>query len=199
MKNEHVYFIPAISEDELKSRNKTKNKRRVTAVGAGIGSALTLYVFAKIGLRIDEIVENPLVNNATNVFLGAIGTMCVLETAVCIRILKEYSQKLKEKNQEMHEKINQFFDKKEKDETQRIVEYQPNEGRDYEQFLTILKTHSDILDEKRECLKQYKVRTAYDEEDYHRDSISLIDLQNQYKSYESDLKLSRINPSVTGE
>ena len=187
MEKENKYFIPTITEEELKERKEIKNKRRVTGVIIGASSIFTLYISARIGLRIDEIIGSPLVNNSFNAIFGALGASGFFLTLLFIVTLKEYSQELKEKNEEIREKINKSFNKKEKIETQRIVKYQSNEGNNYEQFLAIIQIHNDLLKQKFECLKQYKVKKIHDDFDCNLESISTEKLYNQYKNYEKKL------------
>ena len=192
---EKQYFIPEVTKDELKERNEIRTKRRVTGVATGLASAFTLYLLAQIGLRMDEIVENPVVNNVFNIFLGAMGTMSVLGTIVYIRIFKELSQELKEKNKKIRHSIYKYFDK----QLEKITKVELKEKNENEEYLEILQIHNDLLNDKRNCLKQYGVETAYDEEMYNNNISTVHKLQSQYENYENDLKLSRINPSEAGK
>ena len=183
---EKQYFITEVTKEELKERDEIRTKRKVTGIASGVASAFTLYLLAQIGLRMDEIVENPLVNNVFNIFLGAMGTMSVLGTIVYIRIFKELSQELKEKNKQIRHSIYKHFDRQQLEKIAKI-ELPETEINDYKEYLEILQIHNDLLNDKRNCLEQYGVKTAYDEEMYNSNISTVHNLQKQYENNEKKL------------
>lgn len=195
MGNEKEYSIPEIIEDELKVRKDLKNKRRVVGVGTGLSCAAILLVVSAIGLHVDEITNTPVMNNLINFAYGVAGTVSVLSLKNDIDLLIEFNAKLKEKNKKMREKIRKYFAKEEEIKTQEILENTEN-NKDYEQFIAILQTHNDLLEQKMECLKYYKVQEDYDEELYNRDSAAVQDLQRQYRFHEINLLIDNIKQTL---
>lgn len=186
MKSDEKYFIPEITEDELIERENIRKKRRVAGVAAGVSCTTLLVVVSAIGLNINEITDMPIMNNSAYLTFGIAGTLCVLSLKNDIDHLKDLTDRLKKKNKKIREKISKYFAKQEEIRTQRIVEDTQDEA--YEQFIAILRTHNDLLNQKLECLEQYKVKTNIDEEIYNHDISTVTELQRQYKNYKSVLK-----------